>query len=185
MPRTLKIRLSAPFLLLLLLLTVPVALAAQYTWSSGETVRATNLNANFTEVYALANATITNARISASAAIAHSKLATPALVPKAVIAIMGACSTSSNCTVAYNYGAAVTTVAQGSTAGEYTVTWTSARSNASYVVAVTSFGSSGGPHICSQTGSPTTTTFLVKCTDNAGAAASAGFTATVFDDNDT
>lgn len=71
------------------LLLIPAVAAASTikTWSGGETVRATDLNANFSHLHSNLGhghgAVITNSDVSASAAIAHTKLATPTLVPKA------------------------------------------------------------------------------------------------------
>ncbi len=72
-----------------LLVTVAVTAYATglKTWTTRETVSATDLNANFAYVDSRAGhtgaAAIVNADISASAAIATSKLATPTLMPKA------------------------------------------------------------------------------------------------------
>lgn len=72
------------------------AWATLKVWTAPERVTIPQLNANFAEC---ANNNLTNANISSSAAIAHSKLATPALVAK-VWAELGAVCSSSPCAVA-------------------------------------------------------------------------------------
>lgn len=70
----------------------PATAGSIKVWSNGETVKASDLNSNFSHVHTGVDAPIVNADISASAAIAHSKLATPGLIPKAW-ARVGSCST--------------------------------------------------------------------------------------------
>lgn len=60
-------------------------------WTAPEKVTIAQLNANFAET---ANNNLTNANLASGAAIAHSKMATPALLPKAWAELDVACSSS-------------------------------------------------------------------------------------------
>ncbi len=113
------------------------------TWGA-EVLRYTDLNSNFAHLHDTMvgghGARLVNADVSASAAIAHSKLATPALVPKVwgTVGITGGAGTAacgaSPCTVTATSG--VTSVTRSS-AGVYVVNFT-ARSNAAYGFIVSS-----------------------------------------------
>jgi hypothetical protein len=153
------------------------------TWSNGDKVAASDLNSNFahTETYlkGAGHTLIVNADISGSAVIAHSKLATPALLPKAMATIgVGAGASTAcaagTCTLAQNSG--LSSVTWGST-GNYTVTLSQARANAVYAGVVM-------PHTSANcyTDTYTTSSFAVHCQDLATpSAANAAFTVLVYD----
>ena len=98
-------------------------------WSTGEYLTSTDINANFAHIHSLMvgghGTRLMNADVNASADIAHSKLATPALLPKAWAAI-------SSCTGATDGGSGgactiidssvITTITAGTT-GVYTVNY--------------------------------------------------------------
>lgn len=85
-------------------------------WTAPEKVTIAQLNANFAET---ANNGLVDANLASNAAVAHSKLATPALVSKAWVTLSAVCSTAT-CTVADS--SLVTGVTRSGT-GAYTVTW--------------------------------------------------------------
>jgi hypothetical protein len=117
-------------------------------WNGTETITYTDLNSNFTHLHNSVGhghgPVIVNADISASAAITHSKLARPGLVPK-LWAIVANC-TSSPCTVQEqspaNGSGGVTSVTRAST-GLYTVNF-AARPNSVTAPILTSTGASAG-----------------------------------------
>lgn len=109
-------------LILASLLLSLTAFASLKVWVSGETLRYTDLNSNFDTINTAATRSLVNADISGSAAIAHSKLATPGLVPKAIakVGVTGTPCTAGTCTVALSYGGTITAVFNST--GNYTVT---------------------------------------------------------------
>lgn len=150
------------------------------TWSA-EILRYSDLNSNFSHIHDNMvgghGARLVNADVSSSAAIAHSKLATPALVPKAMVGVLGDC-TASPCTISLSSG--FSSVTRTGT-GEYTGTLSSARANTTYAVQVTPFDS-GGIRNCRMTSVSSTTVFTFSCYD-AAAAVDTGFTVTVWDND--
>lgn len=74
-----------------------------HSWATGEYITAADLNANMTHLHNNLGhghgPVIVNADVSTNAAIAHSKLATPGLVPKAWAVMTVAC-TSGTCALA-------------------------------------------------------------------------------------
>lgn len=119
-----------------------VALAGPIkTWSAGEVITANDLNANFQHIHNLMvgghGARLVNGDVSASAAISHSKLATPALIPKAMGGIYTPCD-GGTCTWNVNSGF-TSTITRGSI-GQYTLSFSSSRANANYVPVVTPVG---------------------------------------------
>ncbi len=161
------------------------------TWSNGETVKAVDLNANFTHIHNTMvgnhGARLVNADISATAAIAHTKLATPALLPKAWAYVAptcdGAAAAGTACTVADSSG--VTGIASNGTAGQYRVNLSYSPPNANFGVIVVSLTTN---LICytdtyvATTGDANGTNFLIKClASGAGAATNAGFTFILMD----
>lgn len=155
------------------------------TWSSGDTITANDLSANFTHIHATMvgghGPRLVNSDINASAAISHSKLATPSLVPK-VWGIVASCTTSP-CTIQGDQGISSVTRTDG---GVYLVTYDSARANTTYGALVTSTGASAFK-TCSIT-SYGTTTAGVGCiehkTDGGGPVwADDGFSFVLMDDN--
>lgn len=159
-----------------------VALAgAIKTWVSGETLTAADLNSNFAHIHNSMvgghGARLVNADVSASAAISHTKMATPALLPKAwaFVGAAGACG-ASPCTISASSG--VSGVTRGG-AGTYSVTLSPARANAVYGVLVTS---GTGALYC--IGIPASALLVtVVCYDAAGAVTDATFTVQILDDD--
>lgn len=111
-------------------------------WSQGEVVKYSDLNGNFQTVNnaTLNVAQVVDANVSATAAIAHSKLKTPALVPKAWAFTTGGDCASSPCTIGASSG--VTSITRTGT-GVYVVTWTTTRADNLYAVLVTAQSTAG------------------------------------------
>ncbi len=145
------------------------------TWSN-EVLRYSDLNSNFTHVHNAAEELVTDAKVSASAAISHAKLATPALIPKAWVSMSATCG-SSPCTVTSSTN--VSGVTRSGT-GAYTATLSYTAANDAYLVLITP-GWVAARHCVLAT--RTTTTFGVNCYNDAGAAADSGFEALVMDNN--
>lgn len=107
-------------------------------WSSGEILTAGDINANFSHIHNLMvgghGARLVNADVSATASIAHSKLATPTLIPKAVAQISTICNVVGACPTAFNVG--FSGVAATTTTGAYRFTFSNARPNTDYVVSI-------------------------------------------------
>lgn len=147
-------------------------------WSTGEYITAANLNSNFAHIHGLMvgghGPRLVNADVSGSAQIAHSKLATPALLPKAWV-YASACNTSP-CTISDSSGVSSVTRAD---AGVYSVNLTTTRSSVFYGTLVTAVG----PTLAScQAGTPTTTTTPVYCHGvDGGAYADSAFTYLLMD----
>ena len=112
------------------------------TWTTGEVLTSTDINANFQHIHNTMvgghGARLRNADVASSAAIAHSKMATPGLLPKAW-AVVSSCS-SSPCTVTESSG--ISTVTRAS-AGNYTVTFSVVRADANIAVFASAFTNSG------------------------------------------
>lgn len=158
------------------------------SWTTGERIKATDINANFAHLHGTMvgghGTRLVDADVSSSAAIAHSKMATPALLPK-VWAVVKATCTSSPCTIAANSG--VSSITRAS-AGSYSVIPSSARADTSYGVIVTPVN----PASAIAANAPTcyieplisTTSFSVDCFENDfGAGADTGFTVMVLDND--
>lgn len=167
---------------LFLLLVAGVAFGgAIKTWATGEVLRAADLNSNFAHIHNTMvgghGARLVDSDVSASAAISHSKLATPMLVPRAMGTVEtagGNSCTASPCAVIESTG--ITSVTR-SGAGVYSVT-IPARADADFVVLITPARSQD--RVCSFV-SNTTSNFGVNCFDTAGAAADARFNIVLFD----
>lgn len=158
----------------------PAAAQTLHTWTSGQVVTASDLNSNFA---ALKNGKVgsgvqaVNADISTSAAIAHSKLATPVLLPKAWVYVGAAACGSTPCTIAESSG--VTSVARTS-AGLYTITLSFTPANTSFA-AIPSSGTAN-VHCITNGLSTTGPQITLRCyTDTTGAATDAAFSVTVMD----
>jgi hypothetical protein len=142
-----------------------------------ETLKYSDLNTNFSHIHNSMvgghGARLVNADVSTSAAIAHSKMATPALIPKAWVAVNGDC-TASPCS-------GVTSLTRSGT-GEYVVNLTTTRANTSYLVLVAPVDATGirGCRISAVT----TSTISISCYDeNANAAVDTGLSVVVLDDD--
>lgn len=174
-----------PFLLFAGLTTA----ATIRTFVSGDIITAADLNANFSHIHNLMvgghGARLVNADVSANAVIAHSKMATPGVLPKAIFIIgsgVTPCS-AGTCTVTGAAGATTSSVVYV-TPGIYTATWTAARTNSVYLVQLTSqYCAAGAGCFCSLQTGTSTTAFTVLCTDAAGTATNAVVGVTVMDDS--
>lgn len=151
-----------------------------HTWGTGDVLRATDLNGNFT---ALNNGKVgggvqlVNADVSNSAAIAHSKLATPALVPKAWARVGSAACAASPCTVADS--SQVTSIARTG-AGVYTVTLSYTPANANFAPLPASH--TVNVHCITDTLATAAPQITIRCyTDTTGAATDAAFSVLVMD----
>lgn len=162
-------------LLVLALLVAGSSHGALKVWVSGESLRAADLNANFTEVNTAATALVTNAKVSGSAAIAHSKMATPTLIPKIVVSVAASCA-ATPCTMTINSGATSVTRAGG---GQYSVTFPT-RGNAVYAPMVSVISASD---VRCTTSTQAATSTAVLCYNGAGVAVDSGFTFLLLDDN--
>lgn len=167
-----------------------IALIATYAWassikvwSSGEVLRSADLNSNFAHIHNTKvgdGVLLVNSDVSGTAAISHSKLATPALIPKVWVKFGGggaAACTASPCTVLDSSGVSgVTRTAQG----QYLVTISSARADTNYATLATMNGG-GGTAITCVSGAVSTTTMTVICYDAAGATQDSIATLVLFD----
>lgn len=151
------------------------------TWSSGETIRAADLNSNFAHIHnnmvGGGHNLLTNADVSASAGIAHTKLATPALLPKAWAAMLTACNAPGACTIAA--GSGISAITRTGSTGVYTVDF-SGRTDTSFGVLVQA--NTNSTTCAAQITSITRVT--VYCTDLAApTAADTLFTVLLLDNN--
>lgn len=157
-------------------------------WSTGETLKASDLNSNFAHIHNAMvgghGARLVNGDVSATAAIAHSKLATPALVPKAwgVVGLGGAClgaaAAGTACTV--NASSQVTSVTSSGTDGLYRVNLAYNPSNTSFAVFVTA---DTNDQVCFPESRATSAPhFLIRCRTYAPVAANTIFQFQVMDD---
>ncbi len=165
---------------LALVITGVVNASAIKTWTT-ETLRYSDLNSNFEHIHNTMvgghGARLVNSDVSASAAIAHSKLATPALVPKlfAFTSNSAACA-ADPCSVAVTSG--ITSINWVST-GIYTVNF-AARANANYAV----FASSNTANIvCNPSLYATTSVRLTCVTVNTAAVTNVAFQVMIMDND--
>lgn len=167
-------------LVLALTLIGGVAAAGAIKTFTTETLTASDLNTVLQHIHNAMvgghGARLVNADVSASAAISHSKLATPALVPKAFAAVLAACG-SSPCTVASSSGVSAITRAS---AGSYTVTFTNARANANYAVLASQHTT--GIFEC-RVETIVAASFAVICFNSAGTATDSAFSVMVMDND--
>ena len=171
------------------------------TFSNGTVLTASALNDNFSHIHNTLNGGITNTHISASAAIAYSKLSltgqllkadlsVPALLPRAwgrqgadvgvaCDAALAAGTTCTNTTLSQ-----VTSVTTTGSAGQYRVNLSYTPANADFTVNVTVMD--GLDVVCSANNFQTATpNFIVKCreTDGTPADVNSKFSFVVMDDN--
>lgn len=153
------------------------------TWSNGELLSAGDLNANFQHIHNLMvgghGARLVNADVSTGAAIAHSKLATPAVLPKAWTGFVTLCG-AGVCTETAIAGSGVTSIAH-TAVGKWTVTWSTARANNAYIVQVTPFSAGSTVYGC-YVQNQTTAAVFVECKSLAPAFADVPFYLTMMDD---
>lgn len=177
-----------------ILLIAVVALAGPIkVWSAGEVITANDLNANFQHIHNVMvgghGARLMNVDVNASAGISHSKLATPALLPKVVAGTYSPCDGG---TCYWNVSSGLGSTFTRGAIGQYTVTFASARSNANYIPIVTAVGEgTNSPYNmhCGPVPTFSTTAFGIQCglnvTDGGGLVGPADlpFSVVVFDDN--
>lgn len=129
----------APIILATLVLAAGVYASAIKTWSTGETITSSALNTALSHIHTAAEATVTNASISGGAAISHSKLATPALVPKAWATSHTVCvgaGAADSVTCSLTAGSAVTSIKNNATTGQYRIRLSYQPSDTAYLVLV-------------------------------------------------
>lgn len=172
------------------LLTSGVGIAgAIKTWSTSETLKSADINGNFSHIHSTMvgghGARLVNSDVSASAAIAHSKLATPSLLPQAWAQWKTTCTSGTTpCAPAAAVG--VTDMVWNSS-GDYAVRLSVGRINTNYLVLVTPYGAASSTLYCGAYNLGTGTTlgsFGVQCRDAAGTLTDASFGVLVMD-NDT
>lgn len=155
-------------------------------WSTGSTVSAADLNANFAHLHANVGhghgAILVNADIASSAAISHAKLATPALLPKAVAQVGSVALACTAGTCAQNNAAGLTASVVWTSTGLYTATWSPARPNAQYIVMASSQPVSGADVYC-RPQAVSAVGFTVGCLSTAGAAVDTTFNFVVYDND--
>jgi hypothetical protein len=119
------------------------------TWSAGEVIVASDLNANFQHIHNLMvgghGGRLVNADVAANANIAVSKLAINRLTPVAWAASTGAClQDGGSCAYLSQVGFDGGISPSGSQQGSYTLTLATARPNTSYAVIAAANTYSGG-----------------------------------------
>lgn len=149
-----------------------------HTWAAGEYIDAAQLNAALTHLHSNLGhghgPVIVNGDVSGSAAIAHSKLATPALLPKAWTSLTATC-TAGTCTSVDS--SVVTSVAFVST-GVYTVNFPT-RGDANYGALATAYGNL--LINCGITAKAATTATVTCVTGTTGAVVNGAFTFMLLD----
>ena len=130
------------------------------TWSAGQILTPTDLNANFAHIHNNMvgghGARLVDADVSATAAIATTKLAGGALIPRAWSQMTAECTVNGTCALADSSG--ITSVVRTGE-GAYTVTLSQTRTG-NYLTLLTMFNST--TEMCTvQT--QTTTTFTMSC----------------------
>lgn len=170
--------------LVLLLTTVPSALAHTYAgapayhhWVVGEQLLSSDLNNTFDHIHNTFSGNIADAHISATAAIQHSKMQFPQVLPKAVAYVAPDCTTNP-CTMAFN--TRISNIARGG-GGNYIVTLGYMAHDNVYGI-VTTPATAGNAIACVST-AISLTTYGVVCYDAAKVATDTGFITTVFDND--
>lgn len=144
-----------------------------HSWTTGQVVTATDLNGNFT---ALKNGKVgsgvqaSNTDIASNAAISHSKMATPALLPKAWGYISAACTGSTAAGTACTIGDStqISSITTNGSSGQFRINLSYTPANANFAVIVTSHTTAS---VCIATTQATSAPHaLVKCFDYTGAA---------------
>ena len=166
---------TAVVLLSAAILSVPLAYAGTIkTWINSDTLYASDLNSNFNHIHNTMvgghGARLVDADVNASAAISHSKMATPALLPKAWAWVSATCS-SSPCTIGAS--SKIASITRAST-GVYVVNFSYEAHDTSYGVWLTTENPSGNVTICSSEGR-TTTSVNVFCDDDLDALTDTSF----------
>lgn len=156
-------------------LVISASAQTLHSWSAGQVINSEDLNGNFT---ALKNAKVgsgvqlVNADVSTSAAIAHSKMATPALLPKAWAVVTVNCtgSTAAGTSCSPTDSSLLTITTSGST-GVFRGVLSYTPANANFAVLVTARTATS---VCTANATATTSPhFLINCFDYTGAAVDA------------
>lgn len=174
----------APFLLAGLIFGGIAGASSIKVWVAGETLSVADLNSNFAHIHNLMvgghGGRLMNADVNASAAIAHSKLATPALVPKAFAAQEAVCD-GGTCVPAVE--SRMGNVTRTGT-GVYTVAISPSLVNTDYAVIVTPKGCAAANSTCACRDSAHNTNGVeIACYDMAGTATDAAFSVLIMDNN--
>lgn len=179
----------------LLAVLVPVVAVAGYikVWGPGDTFMSQDINGNFAHIHSLMvgghGARLVNADVSPSAGIAHSKLASPGLIPRLTGTMLSVCTVAScNWTTRTGFAAAF-----GRTGtGQYSLAFATARPNNVYSPVATSIGDgivAPSRDRCAVYGTTFLTTgFSIMCTrrvfdGGVDEAVDVPFTVTVMDDD--
>lgn len=147
------------------------------TWSANQKLTSTDLNNTMAHLHNTFSGNIDDTMISTAAAIQHSKLQYPILVPKAAAYVAPNCTTAS-CTLAFT--SRIATIAR-SGAGNYIVTLTYTAPNNVFGIVTTP--ATGGTAITCISTAVSTSTYGIACVDAAGVAQDTGFMTTVYDDD--
>lgn len=148
-------------------------------WNNNQTVTAAQLNGNFSHIHNTMvgghGARLVDADVSSTAAIQHSKLLTPALVPKAWALVASGCdgAMTNACTILASSGI-TSVVGTGGAAGRYNVTLTTNPPTTSFAAIVSPSGTALAACLPG-TRSITAPHLEVRCFDGAGAAVNTGF----------
>lgn len=149
-----------------------------HTWTAGEYITQTDLNAALTHLHNSVGhghgPILVNADVSASAAIAHSKLATPALLPKAWVTLTASCGASPCVTV----DSSVVTSVTRTSAGVYVVNFPT-RGDTTYGALSTAYGNL--LINCGITAKAATNATVTCVTGTTGAATDGAFTFMLLD----
>jgi hypothetical protein len=170
-----------PHFLFVLLVGGVATASAIKVWTTGETLRAADLNSNFAHIHNTKvgdGILLVNADVSASAAISHSKLASPSLVPVAFAYVdngVGAACAVSPCTAT---GTGVTSVTRVSP-GLYTVTLSAARLDTRYAITASHMGALA--HICNPVNTGSLIAFNLLCVTAGGVATDSLFSFVMLD----
>lgn len=118
-------------------------------WSNGQSLTASALNNSFAHIDNTFSGGITDSMLSTAAAIAHSKLATPALIPKAWAQMGSSVCTGAGTNCGINESSKVNWIHSTATNGVYDVDLSYVPANASFAVFTTPMV---GDNVCSVTG---------------------------------
>ena len=150
------------------------------TFSGGQVLTHTQVNDAFAHLHNTLTGGITNSHISSSAAIAHTKLLMPALVPKAWAVVIPACAggaaAGTLCTVASS--SQVTSITAHGTTGVYRVNLAYTPPSANFATIVTNH-TGGGIFCTTDTMATVAPHFRVNCLRHDNVAVDATFSVIV------
>lgn len=179
----------APTILAVLVAAAFTMAGPIHTWTTGEVITSSDLNANFSHIHNTMvgghGPRLMNSDVSSGAAISHSKLATPALIPKVWAQVD--CTTVSN-TCSLTSGSGVSSVTWNS-AGSTTITFSAARANVNYGTLITAYSSSSSSFVSCYDSSHLTTQMSTMCSRSnpdggvTDAPVNSNFTVLLMDDN--